>query len=70
MRQSKFVDQVSEVMIRLALKTLPIAIDSLLKIANSFICLRLFKTLIADRQIRAACLVIILLHHFITTIVL
>lgn len=70
MRQSKFIDQVSKVMVRFALKSFSIAIDSFLEVANSFFCLCFLKAFIADRQISATCLVVILLHHFITIIVL
>lgn len=61
--KGKFVDQVRQVMIGLALEATPIAIDAFLKISNGLLSLSLFETFIADEEVGTTSLVIVLFHH-------
>lgn len=63
MAEGKFVDQMREVMIGLALVAIPIAVDAFFEIPDGLFGLGLFQAFVTDEQVGAAGLVIVFFHH-------
>jgi hypothetical protein len=70
MAKRQFIDEVSQIMIRLALEAFSIAVNSPLEVSNGLLCLSLLEALIADLEVGAAGFVVVFLHHYIASLLL
>ena len=63
--QGEFVEEEGELVVGLPLLPLAVAIDALLQILDALVDLILLNALVADEEVGAACLAIVLSHNCI-----